>query len=90
MSIERSTLVDDLSLRFDLDAGPLVEYLYQVLLMDDTLVRRHAMRLRYVHDLVTTAKSDLQIHEDIAEDFGAKRRTIRDAVEVPGALLKVA
>lgn len=77
MSKMRVLMSRDVADKFGPDAVKVIDYLYDTGLLDDARARKHLATVRIFQMLASTRLSVLQIHEEVGEDLGISRRTLR-------------
>ena len=66
----RDALRKDVAERFGEGAANAIRYLFEHGTLDDSLARRHVVKVEVFHRLMTTKTNEKQIHSDVGEDVG--------------------
>lgn len=72
----REELKRDAIRRFGPQAGQVIEYLYDMGTLDDTLARRHMIAIAAFDAMCSTDMSGLQIDEELAVRYSVSRMTV--------------
>lgn len=72
----RDALLMDVEQRFGVNAANAIRYLFENETLDDSLARKHMLKVEAFRRLMDSTADEKQIHSDLSEDFGVSESTV--------------
>lgn len=80
MSRVKEELIKDLTQKFGAHAGPMVEYLFDMGILDDVLARKHVVKVEVFRRMTASTTPERTIHEQVGWDYGLTRQRIHQLI----------
>lgn len=80
MSKMIDSLRKDVEAKFGPQAGPVIDYLYEMRTIEESIARRHVVKVALFERLLRTRLSEVQICWDVSMEYGLSVDRVRQIV----------